>query len=851
MEENNINIDNIYSKIIDKNYTNYEVNQIVLGTKKLIANNNSFKDYSKEYEEVTKLTTFKTPDEEYFPLLKNEEFISLTRIKYSYNSRRNKIKNRNLLSTIFTEKKITNLPLNNNISEIDKNDEKNFDKNNISNSNNNENNLILSSRSENKVQVPKKLLNNIKIIDNNIKTIMPDINSINLSKIKTESETNSSVTHTKRENFNINKDIIPNFISNSSNTFTNKFYKSKNIKNINFINKNKNNKSRNIFKIRNNFFPIFSHTNYNYNNRALLRDILLEEKNYSNLKYQPEKIFYSSEYYNNYIKQQIDLIRNKNIKLKLPEKFEKIYFHSKFGQPKLTLNSIIIEFKQKYSFDDKKFNSNEKKIFNIPFEYIPAFYYNNLGNLIEILISIFYLDETFTTFSSKYENFSHILNNSNIFKEKKVEIKQKKGFRKSLTSKIKIQNLQYLRVNTNKSLKRDSLKKDSIEDFKVINIYTTEYNLNNSNYYLYKLFNKSKENNKNIFINKNNDKIYYNSNNIFEYIWLTPAYQYLVTIKTPEIIFKINDIEIKKSIDIELLFFLAENNFKNWDFYIIEYLFSYYAFILIINNFFSKYKSNYIYNIKFLHDYKKNNINIINLAREKKLKYSKKNTKLEYIFTNDSLENHIKIFHNYKLYVYSKEINPFYQFCFHLNFIQMKSLYLASKKQGINYLLQKLLIFDKDNMKIKLKYEYLDNFCKNDLNNLELFLQNSMSIKSNKFNFNFNQNKYTLLYPIIETIKFCINNPKKNSNCFKSNLEEEEEKKGMNINILDSLINNDDVYNWPSIIEFNENKEKFEKQRKRVSIKIPEINFDLGNIPLSFSSSKKLNINYYNKYKFI
>ena len=83
MEENNINIDNIYSKIIDKNYTNYEVNQIVLGTKKLIANNNSFKDYSKEYEEVTKLTTFKTPDEEYFPLLKNEEFISLTRIKYS------------------------------------------------------------------------------------------------------------------------------------------------------------------------------------------------------------------------------------------------------------------------------------------------------------------------------------------------------------------------------------------------------------------------------------------------------------------------------------------------------------------------------------------------------------------------------------------------------------------------------------------------------------------------------------------------------------------------------------------------------------------------------------------------
>ena len=62
MEENNNN-DNIYSKILEKDYTTYEFNQIVLGTKKLIANSINFKDFSKEYEEVTKLTTFKTPDD--------------------------------------------------------------------------------------------------------------------------------------------------------------------------------------------------------------------------------------------------------------------------------------------------------------------------------------------------------------------------------------------------------------------------------------------------------------------------------------------------------------------------------------------------------------------------------------------------------------------------------------------------------------------------------------------------------------------------------------------------------------------------------------------------------------------
>ena len=93
MEENNESIEHpekIYSKIIDKEFITYKFNQIVLGTKKLISNNTNFKDYSKEYEEITKITTFKNPDEEYFPLLKNEEIVSLSRVKFSYDSRKNK-----------------------------------------------------------------------------------------------------------------------------------------------------------------------------------------------------------------------------------------------------------------------------------------------------------------------------------------------------------------------------------------------------------------------------------------------------------------------------------------------------------------------------------------------------------------------------------------------------------------------------------------------------------------------------------------------------------------------------------------------------------------------------------------
>ena len=402
-------------------------------------------------------------------------------------------------------------------------------------------------------------------------------------------------------------------------------------------------------------------------------------------------------------------------------------------------------------------------------------------------------------------------------------------------------------MTSTRNAKRESLKKELNEKFKIINIYTTEYNLHKPSDYLLKIFNyKSKEKSKIIFPNKNKDKKYYNNNNIFEYVWLTPFYQYLVTIKTPEIIFKINEVEIKKIIDAELLFFLAENNFKDWDFYIVEYLFSFYSFNLVINNFFSKYKSNYIDNIKLLHDYKKNNVNIINLTPEKKFKFSKKNTKLEYIFTNKSFENHIKILHNYKLHVYNKKINPIYKFCFHLNFIQMKSLYLASKKQGIKYLLEKIIILDKENMKIKLRYEYLDNFCKNNLNNLELFLPNSISKKGNTYNFTNNENNYTLLYPILETIKFNNNNFIIHNNCFESNLESEI-KNGMNINILDSLLNSNDIYNWPSILEFNEKKEKIEREKKRASINFPKINLDLSNILVKFTSSRKINIYHFNE----
>ena len=89
----------------------------------------------------------------------------------------------------------------------------------------------------------------------------------------------------------------------------------------------------------------------------------------------------------------------------------------------------------------------------------------------------------------------------------------------------------------------------------------------------------------------------------------------------------------------------------------------------------------------------------------------------------------------------------------------MKSLYYSIKKQGVKYLIEKILTIDKDTMKIKLNYDYLDNFCKSDLNNLENLISKNnkedinIDIQDNKYSFYINENKICLYYPNLESLK--------------------------------------------------------------------------------------------------
>ena len=781
----NIDLEKIYTKILGKDFVSYKFNKIILGTKRLISNNINYNDFSKEYDDVTKVSSFKYPDINYFPIAKNFEIIPIGKVRYLYDATKRRIHS--------------------------------SASNNVENKSTNKNrNVFLKSNSINN---NTKYISKIKInsLNYNLKQEKKEkeLNSVSSKKIPKYKLLGSPIHKIDKKNKKDNQLQS----QNSSIGFTSN-YSSKQTYNSSKKDNQTNQFFKNRLLMKNSFLNLYNYQKFIFNNRRLLRDSLLNEKYYLNLDYEEDKIFLKTDHYNNFIKSHLEDIKSNNLKFVYPEILEKEYESSKFNRPKLVLKPIIIEFQKIFSFQTKTLDKFEQtQIFEIPFEYTPIFYMYNLSKLKEILSSIFYLNEDFSKFGIKYENFPYLLKKASEFGESKIfpEIFQRNSNKKTFTSKMKsFQSLSLNKANSNKILKRGSVSSQMKENYKIINIYNNDYNFNSfqgiGTRFIQSYNNKRASN----YYNIKTNNLYFSNKNSFEYIWLTPNYEYLVTIKTPAISFYIKDITINKKIDIELFFFLLENNFKDWDFYVIEYLFSFCKFCLIINNFLSIYK---IKKYNFINKIVPKN-KIINLSEEKKAKYSNKNSKFEYIFTDQNKNNYIKILHNYKLLAYNKRINKNYQFCFHTNCMQAKSLHYSIKKQGIKHLIKKILIFEKDSVKIKLNYNYLDNFCKADLYNLENLLQknngnNQEEEQENKFDFNIGDTKLSLYYPSLESIKFKENiPPNRKENCFESNAVNEIRDR-LDKKILEKILKTNDLFKWPNIIEFFYLNKKEGNKRKK------------------------------------
>ena len=186
---------------------------------------------------------------------------------------------------------------------------------------------------------------------------------------------------------------------------------------------------------------------------------------------------------------------------------------------------------------------------------------------------------------------------------------------------------------------------------------------------------------------KNKNKIWYDE---ISFIWLTPLIEYKVRIKYPVIdleIFKEN-IKVRKNCGFELMIYLYEKKYLNWDFYVVNYLFSLKKFRKIISKTFTKCEALQIrdkkYNLNEVrHYYSIDNIRKLN----------------EFVFIQTDKERNNNLYKvkscEIKLMIYYKNfmeemVNEPYTI--KLNFFQMKKIYqIYQRTQSIINLLKKFI----------------------------------------------------------------------------------------------------------------------------------------------------------------
>ena len=762
MEENNkINYEPSFStksikrkKSLNKSY----LSQILLNSKNYTKQTNSSEDLSK-------LQSLKNSKNDEFPLIQNSQ-----------------------ISPSF----------------YNNNNESNFSKNNISNSSQfHLNQLLFNSISFDNYQ---KAILELKEL-NNSKIILPPIN------------------HEKKEEEKKGQSLLNNM--NYSNNSIKNFSPATNKKKYSFCLKTlidiSTNKKYDYSKIKENI----NKNLYNISKNKIYREIILNEYSYQELDYENEKILGDFKYYNKWLK-----LKLLELKKEIPpeetvnKKNKKEYKNSKYNKPLLTFNSLSISFNCK----------GKSHLFHIPFEYLPLFYYKNMNYLKFILASIIKFDNDFEDIYIDFDEIIFILSCSKQFdikvdeeiekKDNRIENKPKKiedepknrqiildsalnisKFDKKMSSRKltnRFNNIFSISLEKGANTHKDSIKKTNTLRISNKSVSTINNNIieDSSNVPKIKKVKKEikeiKEEEKNLY------KCIYNK---FIFKWNTPKYNYDVIVKTPEAIFQVGKTIFKAYIDIELIFYLLRKNYKNWDFYISQFIFSYkechknIGKLLSIKSMGELFPKNLdvlplLNKSESVKDIKESTKNkkIKNLNSEKIQHISEKSKKYEFLYTDENNINYIKIFHNF--FITSRCNSLKNKFCFDFNFYHMRILNKILRIQGLNHFFKKLICIDRQTLSLKFRYDELSL-----LVNEEYILENHEPNKSceqiclrmkerNKDIINF-----TISFPTLETIKY---NNQNYENCFESDYDNVIFD-GIPLNILDELCKKD-FNEWSNVL---------------------------------------------------
>ena len=310
-----------------------------------------------------------------------------------------------------------------------------------------------------------------------------------------------------------------------------------------------------------------NNNNNNNTNRSYLRfhNDLFQNPRYRHLCYDESAIYGDKHHLYTFIENKVhDIALNDNnynttTYLDRDLTANNLYFNIK-------LSSVVVSF---YDVNDKH---NCVFQYELPLTLLPVFYYKNIDYFKMLLIKmisfsenysrirvnesvicrhfqkVFNIHQTYTHYNNTNSNNITSSSNSNLCSLKKIKFKKLNTTHLSTHSYNKSFNSK-LSIRTTKT-SNDHAKQN---EAKIIEIFPSINKNNNSN------------------------KRLIEKQNVFKLIWLTPYKNYSIDIQTPSLILSetSSNTSIHSYIDFEFLFYLFKNHFIEWDYYCLNYLFSY------------------------------------------------------------------------------------------------------------------------------------------------------------------------------------------------------------------------------------------------------------------------------------
>ena len=545
---------------------------------------------------------------------------------------------------------------------------------------------------------------------------------------------------------------------------------------------------------------------------------------YSDLIYDENLIFYYD--FSKYLDDKINDYKNNCIE-NLKDKMESNFKDINQKDIKITLNGMKVIF--------TPLNKNNKDItLNLPLIYSLLFYYKGFDFFLRILLSIIHFDSNnFQDLSINYDEINtfiktKIFNNKNVGNKNSnennnSEIKIKRRHRRSLSvMKKDDKEVLFIKSRLIRKLTRyvPMLKKNNHRSKVKINSPVKEHTF------------FKKEKGKIPFHSNKNEKVFYNS---YAFIWETPKVTYKVILEMPKITFKYQD--IPKNIIIfchrNMMLFLLKNNFINWDFYLMNYIFSikpfrklilkYLSFNIINRNLSSKieesfdidsliYEKNTSQRLNNLYLLDNDNI-IFDSFYNKFQLFNEKSEAMHFFYTNDSNVNSLITLHSYQIIVDCEKINQNFLYEFFLNFKQMMFLDEIKRYEPLETFLLKIIKTDTEKGTLSLDLSVFEDFQPKILNYLKKEVIIPYKIDTRNFSINSINFRKSFRKPKNEVL-LTIQKPKIKIEKYYSGANPENKninKKGCEIIELDDILlykmEKKTINDWSKlIVDFIENK---------------------------------------------